>query len=88
MTTPKTVAELTIFYKRQRLTSLIFDNQETADTFVDTLTSIFNQKGHDEFSFNGEIKTVYTSETITGNYIVILKAIFHPKDGFEYDESN
>lgn len=75
----KTVAELTIFYKRQRLTSLIFDNQETADTFVDTLTSIFNQKGHDEFSFNGEIKTVYTSETITGELHSYAEGDISPK---------
>lgn len=66
MTTPKTVAELTIFYKRQRLTNLIFDNQETADKFVETMTIFFNKKGDDEFSFSGEIKTVYTPETITG----------------------
>jgi hypothetical protein len=66
MATPKTVAELTVFYKRQRLTSLIFDNQETADKFVETMTSFFNKKGDDEFSFSGEIKTVYTPETITG----------------------
>lgn len=88
MTTPKTVAELTIFYKRQRLTSLIFDNQETADTFVDTLTSIFNQKGHDEFSFNGEIKTVYTSETITGELHSYSEGDFTQRMDFEYDESN
>ena len=62
----ETVAELTIFYKRQRLTSLIFDNQETADKFVETLTIFFNQKGKDKFSFSGEIKTVYTPESLTG----------------------
>lgn len=66
MSTKKTVAELTIFYKRQRLSSLIFDNKETADKFVETITSFFNQKGKDEFSFNGEIKTVYTPESLTG----------------------
>jgi len=66
MATRETVAELTVYYKRQRLTSLIFDSQETADTFVETLTSFFNKKGDDEFSFSGEIKNVYTPETITG----------------------
>jgi len=66
MTKRETVAELTLYYKRQRLTSLIFDNQETADTFVETITSFFNKKGHQEFSFSGEIKNIYTPETITG----------------------
>ncbi|MFV0591321.1 MAG: hypothetical protein ACK5M7_08050 [Draconibacterium sp.] len=66
MPTIETVAELTVFYKRQRLTNLIFDNQETADKFVETLTSFFNQKGKKEFSFKGEIKTVYTPESLTG----------------------
>lgn len=66
MPSKQTVAELTIFYKRQHLTSLIFDNQETADKFVETLTIFFNQKGKDEFSFSGEIKTVYTPESLTG----------------------
>jgi hypothetical protein len=62
----ETIAELTVYYKRQRLTSLIFDTQETADAFVETITSFFNQKGKDEFSFSGEIKTIYTTDTLTG----------------------
>lgn len=66
MATRETVAELTIYYKHQRLTSLIFDTQETADTFVETMTSFFNKKGNEEFSFSGEIKNIYTPETITG----------------------
>ncbi len=66
MPSKETVAELTIFYKRQRLTSLIFDNQETADKFIETMTSFFNQKGKDEFSFSGEIKTIYTPESLIG----------------------
>jgi len=66
MPAKRTVAELTVFYKRQRLTSLIFDNQETADKFVETMNSFFNQKGKDEFSFHGEIKTVYSPESLTG----------------------
>jgi hypothetical protein len=66
MTTRETIAELTVYYKRQRLTSLIFDTQETADKFVETMTSFFNQKSKDEFSFSGEIKTIYTPETLTG----------------------
>ena len=40
----KTVAELTIFYKHQRLTSLIFDTQETADKFVESIMHFFNKK--------------------------------------------
>lgn len=68
MPTKETVAELTVFYKRQRLTSLIFNNQETANKFVETLTGFLNQKGKDEFSFKGDIRTVYTSETLTGEF--------------------
>ncbi len=79
MTTPKTVAELTVYYKRQRLTSLIFDNQETADTFVETMTSFFNKKGTDEFSFSGEIKTVYTPETITGELYSYVEGDISPE---------
>ncbi|KAA6335274.1 hypothetical protein EZS27_016469 [termite gut metagenome] len=60
----KTVAELTIYYKMQRLTSLIFDNQETADKFVAVIESMFNEKGKREYSFSGEIKTVYSGEVI------------------------
>jgi ABC-type Fe3+-hydroxamate transport system substrate-binding protein len=62
----KTVAELTIFYKKQRLTSLIFDKQETADKFLEGITHFFNEKGKKKFSFSGEIKTVYTPESIVG----------------------
>jgi len=62
----KNVAELTIYYKKQRLSTLIFDKQETADKFVEGITRFFNEKGRKEFSFSGEIKTVYTPETIVG----------------------
>ena len=60
----KTVAELTIYYKMQRLTSLIFDKQETADKFVESISSMFNEKGKSEYSFSGEIKTIYANDTI------------------------
>jgi len=63
-TTSKTVAELTIYYKKQRLTSLIFDESETADKFVAVIESLFNEKGKKEYSFSGEIKTVYSGEAI------------------------
>lgn len=62
----KTVAELTVYYKKQRLSSLLFDTQETADTFVEVMTHFFNEKGKNEFSFKGEIKTVYMPENIVG----------------------
>ncbi len=48
----------------QRLTSLIFDNQETADKFVSVIESLFNEKGKNEYSFSGAIKTVYSEEKI------------------------
>ncbi|MDD4226891.1 MAG: hypothetical protein PHU98_10940 [Mariniphaga sp.] len=64
--TRTTVAELTIYYKKQRLTSLIFDKQETADKFIESITRFFNERGRKKFSFSGEIKTVYTPETIVG----------------------
>ncbi|SHE49823.1 hypothetical protein SAMN05444274_101522 [Mariniphaga anaerophila] len=79
MLTKETVAELTIFYKRQRLTSLIFDDKETADIFVETLTNMFNQKGHDEFSFNGAIKTVYTPDTISDELLSYAEGNISPK---------
>jgi hypothetical protein len=79
MTTLKTVAELTVYYKHQLLTSLIFDTQETADIFVETLTSLFNKKGHDKFSFSGEIKTVYTPETITGELHSYVESDISPE---------
>lgn len=44
----KIVAELTIFYKMQRLTNLIFDEPETADKFVSVIESMFNEKGKKE----------------------------------------
>lgn len=62
--TRKTVAELTIYYKMQRLTSLIFDKPETADKFISVIESLFNEKEKKEYSFGREIKTVYTGEAI------------------------
>jgi hypothetical protein len=44
----------------QPLTSLIFDKQETFDKFMTALKCcMFNKKGKSEYSFSGEIKTVY-----------------------------
>ncbi|MCL6219011.1 hypothetical protein INR75_08625 [Zunongwangia sp. SCSIO 43204] len=60
----KTVAELTIYYKKQRLTSLIFDTQQTADRCFETLNMLFNKKGEKEFSFSGEIKTIYSGSSL------------------------
>ncbi|MBO0356239.1 hypothetical protein J0656_19635 [Muricauda ruestringensis] len=60
----KTVAELTIHYKRQRLMSLLFDSTETADAIVELLSGHLNEKGKKEFSFSGEIKTVYSGKGI------------------------
>ena len=60
----KTVAELTIYYKKQRLTSLIFDTEQTADKCCETLNMLFNKKGEKEFSFSGEIKTVYSGSSV------------------------
>ncbi|MGS2764812.1 hypothetical protein [Sinomicrobium sp. M5D2P9] len=60
----RTVAELTIHYKRQRLMSILFDTKETADAFVEILTGKFNEKGKKEFSFSGEIKTIYSGDGI------------------------
>lgn len=60
----KTVAELTIYYKHQRLTSLIFDTQETADTFLEALTSLASGKGKQEIRFSVEVRNVYTDESI------------------------
>lgn len=79
MSTRETVAELTIYYKRQRLSSLIFNHQKNADAFVETMTSFFNQKGKDEFSFSGEIKTAYTPETLTGELHSYVEGNIFPK---------
>ena len=60
----KTVAELTIHYKRQRLMSLLFDSTETADAVMEILNGHLNEKGKKEFSFSGEIKTVYSGKGV------------------------
>ncbi|WP_418501787.1 hypothetical protein [Flagellimonas sp.] len=62
----KTVAEVTIHYKKQRLMSLIFDTKETADAVVEILSGHLNEKGKREFSFSGEIKTIYSGNAIVG----------------------
>lgn len=60
----KTVAGVTIHYKKQRLMSLIFDTRETADAVVEILSGHLNEKGKRAFSFSGEIKTVYSGKGI------------------------
>lgn len=75
----KTVAELTIHYKRQRLMSLLFDTKETADAFVETLNKYFNEKGKKEFSFSGEIKTIYSGNVIVGELHDWMEGKIEPK---------
>lgn len=62
----ETVAELTVYYKKQRLSSLLFDKHETADKFVESITDLLGEKGMKEISFKGEIRTVYMPENIIG----------------------
>jgi len=81
MSTRETAAELTVYYKRQRLTSLIFDTQKTADAFVETITSFFNKKVKMYSLFVARLKLSIPQNRLPGNCIVMLKAIFPPKAG-------
>ncbi|WP_268223539.1 hypothetical protein [Sinomicrobium oceani] len=76
----RTVAELTIYYKRQRLMSLIFDTKETADAFFETINGCLNEKGKKEYSFSGEIKTVYSGDSITNELNDWMDNKIEPKD--------
>lgn len=62
--TGKTVAELTFYYKNKRLASFIFDKQETADIFAESLAEAVGENGMKDVSLSGEIKPVYTNESI------------------------
>lgn len=75
----KTVAELTIYYKMQRLTSLLFDEPETAEKFLTVIESLFNEKGKKEYSFSGEIKTVYSGETVVHEFKDWMDGKIEPK---------
>lgn len=79
MKADQTVAELTVLYKGQPLTRLIFDKQETADNLVDVVTKLFNEKGHKEFSFEGQLKQVYTSEILVGELFDYLDGEAKPR---------
>ncbi len=60
----KNVAELTFYYKNKRLASFIFDKQETADIFAESLAEVLGKDGMKNVSLSGEIKPVYTNESI------------------------
>ena len=75
----KTVAEVTIHYKKQRLMSLIFDTRETADAVVEILNGYLNEKGKKEFSFSGEIKTIYSGNVIVGELNDWVEGKIEPK---------
>lgn len=75
----KTVAELTIYYKKQRLSSLLFDTQETADKFVEAITHFLGEKGLRETSFKGEIRTIYMPENIIGELDDYAEGKIKPK---------
>lgn len=60
----KTIAELTFYYKNRRLASFIFDKQKTADIFAESLAEALGEEAMKHVSLSGEIKTVYTNETI------------------------
>jgi hypothetical protein len=75
----ETIAELTVYYKKQRLSNLLFDTQETADKFVEVITHFLGEKGIKEISFKGEIKTVYMPENIIGEVDDYAKGKIKPK---------
>ena len=75
----QTVAELTVLYKGQPLTRLIFDKQETADNVVKLITKLFNEKGRKEFSFKGELKQVYTPDGLFEELFDFLDGETKPK---------
>lgn len=75
----KTIAELTIHYKRQRLMSLLFDTTETAEAFMEILSGHLNEKGKKEFSFSGEIKTIYSGNAIVGELHDWIEGKIEPK---------
>ncbi|SFB80836.1 hypothetical protein SAMN04487891_102454 [Flagellimonas taeanensis] len=75
----RTVAEVTIHYKKQRLMSLIFDTKETADAVVEILSGHLNEKGKREFSFSGEIKTIYSGDVIVDELNDWMEGKIEPK---------
>lgn len=74
-----TVAVLNIYYKENFLTSLVFKRREMADKLVAGLEQFFNEQGKKDFSFSGEIKTVYDSQTITEEIGGFLDGSIKPK---------
>lgn len=62
--TQRTVAVVTVFYKERYLTSLVLDDTETGDMFVEVMRQALNRKGQQHIAFRKELKTVYDIDTI------------------------
>lgn len=75
----ETVAELTIYYKKQYLTTMLFDKPETADKFVAAIERVLNEKGKNMFTFDRHITAVYTGETIVQEFRDWVDGKLEPK---------
>lgn len=75
----RTVASVTVYYRGEYLTGLVFDDTATADAFVGTMQQFLNHRGTADFTFRSEIKTVYDARTISDELCGTLDGTLRPQ---------
>lgn len=77
--TQRTVAVVTVFYKERYLTSLVLDDTETGDIFVEVMRQALNRKGQRHIALRKELRTVYDIDTIFEDLFALSDGCAEPQ---------
>ena len=77
--TNRTVAVVTVFYKERYLTSVVLDDAETGDLFVEVMRQALSRKGRQHIAFRKELRTVYDLDTIFEDLFALSDGYAQPK---------
>jgi|GEM_PF-1668306 hypothetical protein len=77
--TQRTVAVVTVLYKERYLTSLVLEDTEAGDMFVEVMRQALNRKGQKHITFRKELKTVYSIDTIFEDLFALSDGCAQPQ---------
>ena len=77
--TQRTVAVVTVFYKERYLTSLVLDDTETGDIFVEVMRQALSRKGQRHIALRKELRTVYDIDTIFEDLFALSDGCAEPQ---------
>lgn len=76
----KEVALVTVYYREEYMTSLVFSDTATADEFVGMIQRVFRHRGEVDLSFRSGIRTVYDARKIQDELSGTLDSTQRPQE--------